>query len=136
MKLIVHISIAVGLLMTSVSAAMVANFLKLGGITYVSAGRIGRELRNEDLGPEITKVKFKFAWDGDRPAPDPSYGPDEAYAANLDIGTSIYAVKGYATTFRLAARKGGRIYLFEADTNPKARKGSLRSESTGVHRRE
>lgn len=115
---------AIGLLVTTVSATSIIDFLKLGGINYVNRGPIGRELRDEDLGAEITKVKFKFVWDGDRPGTQPSYGPEEAYAASLDIGTSVYALKGYATTFRLAARTSGKIVLFEADNNPKARKGS------------
>jgi hypothetical protein len=38
----------------------IVDFLKLGGITYVNGGRIGRELRAGDLGAEITKLKFKL----------------------------------------------------------------------------
>jgi hypothetical protein len=122
------IIIAIAFLVTSVSATIVANFLKFGGITYIATGRIvrelGRELRDEDLGPEITKVKFNLLGTANRSAPEPAYGPDEPFAAHLEIGTSIYAVKGYATTFRLAARKGGKLFLFETETNPKARKGA------------
>ena len=119
------IFIVVGLFATTASATSIGNFLKFGGIEYIGWGREGREIRDEDLGAEVTKVKFKFAWAaGDRPAPAPAYGPDEAFAATLDVGTSIYAVKGYATTFRLAARRNGRIWIYEAFTNPKARKGA------------
>ena len=115
----------VGLFAITASATSMIDFLEFGGITYANRGRrLGRELRDEDLGAEVTKVKFKSAWVGDRPAPPPSYGPDEAYAASLETGTSVYAVKGYTTTFRLAARKGEMIVLFEADTNPKAHTGS------------
>src|SRR5688500_6815381 len=103
--------IAVGLFATPASATSIVNFLNFGGIRYIGWGRDGRELRDEDLGAEVTKAKFKFAWAaGGRPAPAPAHGPDEAYAATLDVGTSIYAVKGYATTFRLAARSNGRIW--------------------------
>ena len=120
------IFIAVGLFATTASASSIRNFLNFGGIRYIDSGRNGRELRDEDLGAEVTKVKFKFprADASGRRAPEPSYGPDEAYAASLDVGTSIYAVKGYATTFRLAARRDGRIVLYEANTNPKAQKGA------------
>jgi hypothetical protein len=74
----------------------------------------------------VTKVKFKFAWAdaGGRPAPEPPLKPDDAYAGRLDIGTSIYAVKGYARTFRLAARSNGRLILYEAEKNPNAEKGA------------
>ena len=120
------IFIAVGLFATTASASSIRNFLKFGGIRYIDSGRNGRELRDEDLGAEVTKVKFKFprADASGRRAPEPSYGPDEAYAASLDVGTSIYAVKCYATTFRFAARRDGRIVLYEANTNPKAQKGA------------
>jgi hypothetical protein len=32
-------------------------------------------------------------------------------------------VRGYRSTFRLAARQDGRLVIFEADTNPRARAG-------------
>lgn len=54
--------IAVGLFATTASARSIVNFLKFGRINYVGWGRDGRELRDEDLGAEVTKVKFKFAW--------------------------------------------------------------------------
>jgi hypothetical protein len=45
-------------------------------------------------------------------------------ATLLAAGTPLFMVKGYAATFRLAARQGERIMLYEALSNPNARKGS------------
>ena len=119
------IFIALGLFATTTASAnIIMDFLKFGGITYVSSGREWSELREEYLGAEVTKVRFNIVWADGQPAPEPSFGPDEAYAAWLDVGTSIHAVKGYATTFRLAARRDGRIWIYENYKNPKARKGA------------
>jgi hypothetical protein len=42
-------------------------------------------------------------------------------AAYLDPGTPLYAVDGYRPSFRLAARREGRLVLYEAAENPSAR---------------
>lgn len=44
-------------------------------------------------------------------------------AAYLEAGSPLYRVRGYRPIFRLAARQDGRLVLFEADTNPRARLG-------------
>jgi hypothetical protein len=55
---------------------------------------------------------------------DPSYNDlHDGNAAFLPVGTVLYAVKGYAASFRVAARRNGQILLYEADSNPAARKG-------------
>lgn len=110
---------------SNLSATSIIDFLKYQGITYQYYRHgVGRELQNEDLGDEFTKVKYKFVWDGIQPGKQPAHGPDEAFAAHLDIGTSIFTVKGYLPTFRLAARRDGKIILFEASRVPNATKGS------------
>jgi len=114
-----------GIFAPNLSATSIVDFLKYQGITYQNYGHeVGRELQDEDLEEELTKVKFKFVWDGIQPGKQPSYGPEEAYAAHLDIGTPIFTVKGYLPSFRLAARRKGRIILFEASRIPNATKGS------------
>ena len=106
-------------------ATSVIDFLKYQGTTYQNYRHgVGRELRAEDLGDELTSVKFRFVWDGIQAGKQPTYGPEEAYAAHLDIGTPIFTVKGYLPSFRLAARRKGKIILFEASRIPNATKGS------------
>lgn len=36
----------------------------------------------------------------------------------------MYTVRGYSASFRLAARHDGKLRLYEADTNPKAKRGA------------
>ncbi|HEV8536147.1 MAG TPA: hypothetical protein VGR87_10585 [Candidatus Limnocylindria bacterium] len=45
-------------------------------------------------------------------------------AAFIPSGAPVYAVRGYATTFRLAARHDGHLVLYEADSNPAAKRGA------------
>ena len=52
---------------------------------------------------------------------DAGYRQQDGDAAFLNPGTPIYAVKGYKTSFRLAAWEDARLTLFEADSNPAAR---------------
>jgi YD repeat-containing protein len=42
-------------------------------------------------------------------------------AAFLDPGTPLHAVRGYRTSFRLAAHRDGRLVLYEVFENPQAR---------------
>lgn len=96
------------------------NSVRLGGITYVAVDpRPGRALVKNDLGPVFATVRFKL--DGN--VRDPGYRMKDGDAAFLSAGSKIYAVKGYSPTFRLAALQNNGITLYEADTNPQARKG-------------
>jgi hypothetical protein len=101
-------------------AADYVNFVKLDGITY-TADRpvVGRTLRDGDLGPVHAKVRCSL-----RDKTDPTRGePQDGDAAYLEAGSPLYQVRGYRPTFRLAARHDGRLVIFEADTNPRARAG-------------
>jgi hypothetical protein len=96
------------------------NFVKLNGITY-TADRpvVGRTLGEGDLGPVHATVRCSL-----REKLDPTRGePQDGDAAYLDAGSALYQVRGYRPTFRLAARHDGRLVIFEADTNPRARVG-------------
>jgi YD repeat-containing protein len=96
------------------------NFVKLNGITY-TADRpvVGRTLGDSDLGPVHARVRCSL-----QDKMDPTGGePQDGDAAYLEAGSPLYRVRGYRPTFRLAARQDGRLILFEADTNPRARVG-------------
>ena len=101
-------------------AADYLNFVKLNGITY-TADRpvVGRTLGDGDLGPVHARVRCSL-----RDRMDPERGePQDGDAAYLEAGSPLYQVRGYQPTFRLAARQDGRLVIFEADTNPRARVG-------------
>ena len=98
--------------------------IQFGGITYLAKGGWGghiltegeRALTTEDLGPELYRVAFRIeGYSG--------YSHQDGNATYLNPGTPVYAVKGYAPEFRLAALEDGRARLFEADTHPKAEVG-------------
>ena len=97
------------------------NFIRFGGITYLAAPtRAGRPLTEGDLGPVFATVTFKLAGN----VQNPGYHSRDGDAAFLNAGTKVYRVKGYSPTFRLAARENNTVTLYEADTNPHARKGA------------
>ena len=101
-------------------AADYLNFVKLNGITYLADGPVvGRTLGDGDLGPVHAQVRCSL-----REKMDPTGGElRDGDAAYLAAGSPLYRVRGYRPTFRLAARQEGRLVLFEADTNPRARLG-------------
>ncbi len=101
------------------------NFVRLGGIMYLSRRpedppAVGRPLQGRDLGTIVAHVRSKL----DGMVHDPTYLPKDGDAAYLPVGTPIYGVKGYRPTFRLVARWNGHLFLYEADTNPQARRGA------------
>jgi hypothetical protein len=101
-------------------AADYVNFVKLNGITY-TADRplVGRTLGDGDLGPVHARVRCSL-----REKMDPARGGlQDGDAAYLEAGSPLYQVGGYRPSFRLAARQDGRLVIFEADTNPRARVG-------------
>ena len=98
------------------------DFVRLGGITYVAPAAstpAGRQLQNSDLGAAYGQVKVKL--DGSQ---DPNHQVQDGDSAFLAPGTQVYRVNGYRSTFRLAATHDGRLFLYEADSNPAARVGS------------
>jgi hypothetical protein len=96
-------------------------FARFNGIDYVeSSPSGGRALQPRDLGPVFATVRFTL--DGN--VQTPSYHAQNGDAAFLAAGTPVYTVHGYKPTFRLAAYEFGRLALFEADANPRARRGA------------
>lgn len=104
-------------------------FVQFDGIAYtiLGGGRAGpgkHSFGPEDLGPVYarTKVNLNTA-DVDRE----TYVSRDGDAACGDAGNPVYTVRGYDPSFRLAAYcfEGDKEpALFEADVNPRARKGA------------
>jgi hypothetical protein len=95
------------------------DFVSFDGIDYIRwAEEPGRALSASDLGVEFATIVCSISEDV-RGCP---YGID-AGAAFMPAGTRLYAVRGYATEFRLAAVWRGRIFLYQAWRNPRARVG-------------
>jgi hypothetical protein len=95
------------------------DFVVVAGTTYHAGYRppAGRPLRAGDLGAPVAAVRCKLAGHVVE-EPDRLLDGDAAY---LDPGTPLHAVNGYRPSFRLAARREGRLVLFEAAENPSAR---------------
>jgi hypothetical protein len=95
------------------------DFVTFDGIDYVRwIDEPGRELTRADLDAEFATVGCSIGED----SRTCSYGVD-AGAAFLPAGTRMYAVRGYATDFRLAAAWRDHLFLYQAWRNPRARVG-------------
>ena len=85
----------------------------------------------EDLGPELHRVAFR----GDGYV-GPFYRYQDGDATYLNPGTPVFAVKDYSPKFRLATLEEGRVFLYEADTNPSAKTGEdlldIRGQVTAI----
>jgi len=101
------------------------DFVKANGISYIAVDHfgagpgVGRSVGEADLGPEHFRVKQMLA----TAAKGADYRIADGDSAFVAAGEPVYAVKGYATTFRLAARHDGRLVMYEADSNPAAKTG-------------
>jgi hypothetical protein len=93
------------------------NFIRFQGITYLADSQ---HIAPTLLGPQFAQVKFKLEGN----VHDPNYHSKDGDAASLNAGTLVYTIKGYRSTFRLAAYQDKALVLFEADTNPLAKHGS------------
>ena len=101
-------------------AQSLLDFVTFDDVDYIRwAEEPGRPLVAVDLGIEFATVGCSFAEDR-RGCP---YGTDAA-AAFMPAGTQIHSVRGYSTDFRLAAVWKGRIFLYQAWRNPRAKVGS------------
>ena len=95
------------------------DFIKFNDITYLREFVPLDSLAEEDL-KYYDKIQFRLEGN----VSEPGYQLKNGDAAYLDEGTQIYSIKGYSADFRLAAKVGAELYLFEADTNPNARTGT------------
>jgi hypothetical protein len=111
--------LALGGALCGAGTSTLFDFVTFDGIDYIRwSDEPGRELTRADLGVEFATVGCSIGED----VRGCSYGMDAA-AAYLPAGTPMYAVRGYATEFRLAAAWRGRLFLYQAWRNPRARVG-------------
>ena len=97
------------------------DLVQWNGITYLAAtGPASAGASEPALGAQVATTKRKLAGN----ETDPSHRLQEGDAAFLETGTPIYSVSGYRSAFRIAVKNAGRIVIYEADTNPKARTGA------------
>jgi hypothetical protein len=119
--------LAAALLLVSCSYSETSDyidFVKANGISYVSVdyfggAGVGRAVLESDLGLEHIRVKQMLSGE----AKGPGYRTADGDSAFVPAGEPVYSVKGYATTFRLAAHREGKLVLYEADSNPAAKTG-------------
>ena len=107
-------------LATVAHATTLFDFVTLDRIDYIRwADEPGRLLVREDLGPEFATIECSLGED----LLGCPYGVDGG-AAFMPAGTRMYSVRGYRTEFRLAAVWKGRIFLYQAWRNPRAKVGA------------
>ena len=116
------LALALGLLALAARADAqgLLDFVTFDGIDYLRwAEEPGRTLTRGDLGADFATVACSIGEDR-QGCP---YGLDAA-AAFMPTGTRMYAVRGHATDFRLAAVWQDRIFLYQAWRNPRAKVGA------------
>ncbi|MGH7400510.1 MAG: hypothetical protein ACRELW_23555 [Candidatus Rokuibacteriota bacterium] len=111
--------LALGLGLCGAGTSTTFDFVTFDRIDYIRwSDEPGRVLTRADLGVEFATVGCSIGED----VRGCSYGMD-AGAAFLPAGTAMHAVRGYATEFRLAAAWRGRLFLYQAWRNPRAKVG-------------
>jgi hypothetical protein len=108
------------------------NWVRFGGVFFVGRAApdpdgplpLGRGLEEADLGPEVGRVTAQVQDRSGLVGPCPLAGLPDGGATFLPVDSPLYAVKGYATSFRLAARWDGRLRLFEAVCGEHAKVGA------------
>lgn len=88
------------------------DFFQVGSTQYLTGPGSPATLQESDLGPVVARVKSRLSGN----VCDPSYRPKDGDAGLLDPGTPIYQVSGHPSSQLLAARRGGRILAYEAQT--------------------
>ena len=99
-----------------------ADFVRHDGIFYSAASwfpTLGRPIAGGELGAERFRVKNTLS----QTNCDPFHRPVDGDASYVATGEPVFAVTGYAPTFRLAARRNDQLVLYEAETNPAAVRG-------------
>ncbi len=111
--------VAFGAFAARSDAQSILDFITFDGIDYIRwTEEPGRALGADDLGVEFAVVGCSFTEDR-RGCP---FGTDAA-AAFMPTGSKIHVVKGHSTDFRLAAVWQGKIFLYQAWRNPRAKVG-------------
>jgi len=113
------VALALTLAAEPAGASTILDYITFDAIDYLRwPEEPGRALTRDDLGVEFGTIECSFGEDL-RGCP---FGMD-ASAAFLPAGTRVYAVRGHATSFRLAAVWQDRIFLYQAWRNPRAKTG-------------
>jgi len=111
------------------------DFIRFNGALYLSAAYFAEDippapvpaLGPQDLGPAVGQVVTNWIDDNDEVLypNEPCYweAPDGT-APRLAPGDNIYAVRGYATTFRLAARHEGELVSYQVWCDDEAEVGA------------
>jgi len=86
------------------------DFIQVGSTHYVAGPGSVTTLQESDLGPAYATVKFKVSGN----VCDENYKLNDGDAALLEPGATIYEVKGYPPSQRLAARRQGQILVYVA----------------------
>lgn len=99
------------------------DMVKHDGVTYIAHrpyDQQGSRLSDSDLGPVAFRTRFRVSGN----VYDPDYTLKDGDATYLPQATSVYSLVGFSPRFRLAAKRAGRIGLYEADANLAARRGA------------
>ncbi len=99
------------------------DFIQHAGIFYGAVPEypnVGRPISDAALGSELFRVKNTLSVT----TCDPWHQAVDGDSAFVPTGEPVFAVKGYAQTFRVAARHDGRLVLYEANSNPAASRGA------------
>ena len=99
------------------------DFIRFNGAVYLSTAYFedsslapATPLAPEDLGPVVGQVVTNWVDANDEinyPNEPCSWDTPDGTAPRLAPGDDIYAVRGYATTFRLAARREGELVAYQ-----------------------
>jgi hypothetical protein len=111
------------------------DFIRFNGAVYLSTAYLAEDsppapvsdLSPEDLGPVVDQVVTNWIDEHDETLypNEPCYwDTPDGTASRLAPGDDIYAVRGYATTFRLAARREGELVSYQVWCNAEAKVGA------------
>src|SRR5215203_5289034 len=111
------------------------DFIRFNGAVYLSTDYFAeaippaqnRPLALGDLGPVVGQVVTNWIDENDEinyPNEPCSWDTPDGTAPRLAPGDDIYAVRGYATTFRLAARQAGELVSYQVWCNDEAEVGA------------
>lgn len=88
------------------------DFVQVGSTQYVAQPGGPSTVQEGDLGPVYAHVRFELSGN----VCDPDYRPRDGDAGLLAPGTPLYQLNGFRPSERLAARRDGRLQVYEART--------------------
>jgi hypothetical protein len=111
------------------------DFIRFNGAVYLSTAYFAEDippapvshLSPEDLGPAVGQVVTNFIDENDEilyPNEPCYWDTPDGTAPGLAPGDDLYAVRDYATTFRLAARHEGELVSYQVWCNDEAEVGA------------